>query len=59
MVLKPMDAASQDHRLNTALVEKIEQCRRLAGQVNDPTTSRRLLELAGEYVQHIKANSEK
>ena len=54
-----MDAASNNHSLNTALVEKIEQCRRLAGQITDPTTSRRLLDLANEYVQHIKANPEK
>jgi hypothetical protein len=38
---------------------KIEQCRRLAGQITDPTTSRRLLDLADEYVQYIKHSSEK
>jgi len=54
-----MDTASHHHPLNTALVEKIEQCRRLAGQISDPTTSRRLLELANEYVHHIKGNPEK
>jgi len=54
-----MDPASHHHPLNAALVEKIEQCRRLAGQITDPTTSRRLLDLADEYVQHIKYSSEK
>jgi hypothetical protein len=54
-----MDAASNHHSLDTALVAKIEQCRRVAGQITDPTTSRRLPGLANEYVQHIKANSEK
>ena len=54
-----MDPASHHHPLNTALVEKIEQCRRLAGQITDPMTSRRLLDLADEYVQHIKQSSEK
>jgi hypothetical protein len=55
-----MEATSHHHHpLNTALVEKIEQCRRLAGQITDTTTSRRLLELANEYVQHIKDTSEK
>jgi hypothetical protein len=39
--------------------EKIEQCRRLARQITDPTTSCRLFELANEYVQHIRENSEK
>jgi hypothetical protein len=54
-----MDSASPHHSLDMALVEKIEQCRRLAGQISDPTTSSRLLELAQEYVQHIKDNPEK
>jgi hypothetical protein len=54
-----MDTASHHHPLNTALVEKIEQCRRLAGQITDPTTSRRLLDLADEYVQYIKHSSKK
>ena len=54
-----MDTASHHHPLNTALVEKIEQRRRLAGQITDPTTSRRLLDLADEYVQYIKHSSEK
>jgi hypothetical protein len=54
-----MDTASHHHPLNTALVEKIEQCRRLAGQITDPTTSRRRLDLADEYVQYIKHSSEK
>jgi hypothetical protein len=54
-----MDTASHHHPLNTALVEKIEQCRRLADQITDPTTSRRLLDLADEYVPYIKHSSEK
>jgi hypothetical protein len=54
-----MDPASHHQPLNTALVQKIEQCRRLAGQITDPMTSRRLLDLADEYVQHIKHSSEK
>jgi hypothetical protein len=54
-----MEPASHHQLLNTALVEKIEQCRRLASQITDPTTSRRLLDLADEYVQHIKHSSEK
>jgi hypothetical protein len=54
-----MDMASHHHPLDTALVQKIEQCRRLAAQIPDTKTSRRLLELADEYVQHIKHSSEK
>jgi hypothetical protein len=54
-----MEPASHHQPLHTALVVKIEQCRRLAGQITDPTTSRRLLDLADEYVQHIKSRSEK
>jgi hypothetical protein len=51
--------APNDEHFYTALLEKIEQCRRLAAQITDPRTSRRLLELAEEYVQHIKDNSKK
>jgi len=54
-----MDPALHHQPLHTALVEKIDQCRRLAGQITDPVTSRRLLDLAEEYVQHIKHSSEK
>ncbi len=57
MVLCLMD--TQPHDMNTALVLKVEQCRRLARQVSDPTVSRRLFDLADEYVQHIKINSAK
>jgi hypothetical protein len=53
-----MDAASHHHSLDAALIAKIEQCRRLAAEINDRTTSRRLLELADEYVQHLKCKSE-
>jgi hypothetical protein len=54
-----MDAASHHHSLDAALIAEIEQCRRLASQITDPTTSRRLLDLANEYAQLIKANPEK
>jgi hypothetical protein len=36
------------------LLAQVEQCRRLARQINDQGTAQRLLDLANEYVQRIK-----
>jgi hypothetical protein len=44
-----MDSASHRQDLNVSLVAKIEQCRRLAFQVDDPLTTERLLDLVAEY----------
>ncbi|MDI4232378.1 hypothetical protein OZ411_06050 [Bradyrhizobium sp. Arg237L] len=44
-------------QLQTNLLAKVEQCRRLAREITDPLTSNRLLELADEYIWQIKNGS--
>ncbi|WP_256467679.1 hypothetical protein [Bradyrhizobium sp. 17] len=36
------------------MLAKVEQCRRLARQIGDHVTAKRLLDLADEYIQQIK-----
>jgi hypothetical protein len=46
-----------DEQMQTALLAKVAQCRRLADQIDDPATAQRLRDLAAEYLQHIRNTS--
>jgi hypothetical protein len=50
-----VQTAEERWELQFALVAKVEQCRRLARQVDDPIIAQRLLALADEYVRQIKS----
>jgi len=52
-----MTQTFDDWQLEVQLLAKVEQCRRLARQVTDPLTARRLLDLAEEYVSRIRNTS--
>jgi hypothetical protein len=49
--------ADDNWQFETALLAKVEQCRRLAAGIRDPVTAGRLRDLADEYMKHIKSGA--
>ncbi|MCS3503737.1 hypothetical protein JEY40_17625 [Bradyrhizobium japonicum] len=44
-----------DRQMRAAIIAKVEQCRRLANQVDDPVTAQRRGDLAAKYIHQIKS----